>query len=327
MIIARVPFRISFFGGGTDFPSWFNHNLGHVISTTINKYCYVTCRVLPPFFDHKYRITYSKIEHTQSLKDIQLAPVREALRFLKETRGMEIRYDADLPARTGLGSSSSFIVGLLHTLKTLHQQPSTKKSLANDAIFLEREILKECVGSQDQTNAAYGGLNYIKFQKDDNNIISPIAISSSRKKELNNHLLLFFTGISRLSSTISQDQQKNLKKNETTLTKMSDLVNQAKDILEKEKDITQFGELLHYTWKLKKSLSSKISSSQIDNLYSCAQQHGAIGGKLLGAGAGGFFLVFAKPEDHQNIIKALSPRIHIPFQFENQGSHIIFQYS
>ena len=287
----------------------------------------MTCRVLPPFFDHNYRITYSKVEHTKSIKDIELAPVREALDFLQETRGMEVRYDAELPARTGLGTSSSFIVGLIHALRTLQDLNSSKESLARDAIFLERELLKECVGSQDQTNAAFGGFNHIKFQENESHIVSPISFSSDRKQVLNDHLLLFFTGISRFSTHISEDQQKNLKQNQNTLSKMSELVDQAKLILESDCDINDFGHLLNETWQLKKTLSSKITSTDIDTLYELARTNGAIGGKLLGAGAGGFFLVFAKPEYHQNIIQALSPRIHIPFNFEDQGSHIILNHS
>ena len=326
MIITKVPFRISFFGGGTDFPEWFNKNKGHVISTTFDKYCYVTCRPLPSFFDHKYRVTYSQVETTNTIDEIMLAPVREGLRFVKENRGMEIHYDADLPARTGLGTSSSFIVGLLHALNALKNQNPICEKLARDAIYLEREIIKDCVGFQDQIIAAHGGFNYIRFNSDSSYNLIPIAINSEFKARLNSHLLLFFTGISRNSSDISLDQRNNMKQNKVVLKEMSDLVDEAKKILEGQSDLNAFGELLDHTWKLKKTLSKRISSSYIDDLYSIAKEHGATGGKLLGAGAGGFFLVFANPEFHHNIIEALSPRIHIPFQFTSEGSKVILNH-
>jgi len=323
MIISRTPFRVSFFGGGTDYPTWFNKNKGAVLATTIDKYCYITCRYLPPFFDHKSRIIYSQMEHVKDIDDIDHPAVREVLRFLKINDGIEIHHDGDLPARTGLGSSSSFTVGLLNSLYALKGEMPTKARLAKEAIRVEQDMCKENVGCQDQALAAYGGLNYIEFGGEDHLQVRRVTISEEKVKRLENHLMLYFTGFSRTASEIAVHQIKNIPKKAKELTAMYQMVQQAMELLNKN-ELKEFGALLDESWKIKRKLSDKISTANIDDIYETAQRAGATGGKLLGAGGGGFILLFAPPSAHKKIQEKLKKLLLVPFKFENSGTQIIF---
>lgn len=322
MIITKTPFRMSFFGGGTDLKEFFREHNGSVISSTFDKYCYVTVRHLPAFFDYKNQITYSTIERVSDTESIKHPMVREAMKYL-DMQELVITYDADLPARTGLGTSSSFAVGLLNAFYALKGKYVGKKKLADDAIFLERELCNEAGGWQDQIAASFGGLNRIDFSSSGYKV-SPIIISPDRKKELNNNLMLFFTGFSRYSSEIQKDSKNNIKNKTKLLLEMRDLVDVTENILvDKNNRLDEFGRLLDYAWKLKRQIGSKISTDAIDELYSIAKKAGALGGKLLGAGGGGF-LLFYVPVDYQEQVKiALNNLLYVPFTFENTGTEII----
>ena len=325
MIISRTPFRISFFGGGTDYPVWYRQHGGQVLSTTIDKYCYITLRYLPPFFSYKYRIVYSKNEMVNTVEEIQHPVVRLALQTFGMKKGMEIHHDGDLPARTGLGSSSAFSVGLLHCLHVLQGKQVSKEELTKEAIHFERDVLKENVGSQDQVAVTYGGLNKISFFGHDEVSIQPIAISEERRKELESHLVLYFTGFSRNASDVAKEQIENTQSKEKELQRMSEMVDEAIEILQTpNKDITEFGKLLHESWQLKKSLSSRISTPEIDALYERAIRAGAVGGKVIGAGGGGFMLLFIFPEKQAAVKEALNDLLEVRFQFEQEGSQIIY---
>ncbi len=324
MIISRTPFRISFFGGGTDYPVWYRKHGGSVIGTTIDKYCYITCRCLPPFFEHKYRIVYSQAELVRNIDEINHPSAREVLRFVDINEGLEIHHDGDLPARTGLGSSSAFTVGLLHALYALKGTMPSKMQLAKDAIHIEQDVIKENVGCQDQAFAAYGGLNRFDFNGDCDIQIKPITISQPRLTALQNHLMLFFTGISRTASDIAGEQIKQTPNKEKELSEMMGLVDEAIKILTNERDLDDFGKLLHENWQLKRSLTDKISNPFTDFLYETAIKAGASGGKLLGAGGGGFIVFFVKPELQPQVSQSLHGVLHVPFRFEGAGSQIIF---
>lgn len=324
MVITKTPFRISFFGGGTDYPVWYKENAGAVLSTAIDKYCYISCRYLPPFFEHKHRIVYSKIENVKHVSEIQHPAVKAILDFCNVNKGMEIHHDGDLPARSGLGSSSSFTVGLLHALHALVGHISSEPQLAKEAIHIERHVLNEHVGSQDQISAAYGGFNKIIFHRNEEFRVEPITVKKEKIQQLEDHLLLIFTGFSRFASEIAQEQIKNTPRKKEELSSMQKMVEDAVGILNNNRDITEFGKLLNETWKLKKRLSDKITTSAIDEIYQAAIKAGAIGGKLLGAGGGGFMLLFAPPERHQKIRKALNEFLEVEFSFENEGSRIIY---
>lgn len=324
MIISRTPFRISFFGGGTDYPVWYNHHKGAVLSTTINKYCYITCRYLPPFFEHKHRVIYSKMEEVKDFRQIKHPAVREVIRFMKIKDGLEIHHDGDLPARTGLGSSSSFTVGLLNALYALKGVMPTKKRLALESIYIEQKMIKENVGSQDQIIAAYGGLNRIDLGGADEIKVQNVIMDKKRLKDFQSHLMLYFTGFSRFASDIAAEQIKATPAKEKELKTMYQMVEEAVKILCAHGTLTDFGKLLHESWQIKKGLTDKISNLRLDEIYSAALEAGATGGKLLGAGGGGFMLFFAKPE-HQAKIKAkLKKLLLVPFNFEDGGSRIIF---
>lgn len=324
MIISRTPFRISFFGGGTDYPSWYEENGGAVLSTTIDKYCYLSCRYFPPFFDHKNRIVWSKIENVSNLDEIQHPAIREILKYLNFQEGVEILHNADLPARSGIGSSSSFIVGLLSILHALRGEMLTKRQLAIEAMKMEQEILKESVGSQDQTAAAFGGFNKIQFGGVQKIQVSPVTVSEGKLQELKSHLMLFFTGFSRTASEIAGEQIRTMKSKENELRAMHGMVDESISILNRGTGITDFGKLLHESWTIKRGLSSKITDQNIDDIYATARGAGAIGGKLLGAGGGGFMLIFAEPAAQPKIKAALSKLLHVPFRFEHAGSQIIY---
>ncbi len=323
MIISRTPFRISFFGGGTDYPVWYRENSGCVLSTTIDKYCYITCWHLPPFFDYTNRIVWSQIETVSDINHIQHPAVRATLQFLNIKEGVEIHHAADLPARTGLGSSSSFTVGLLHALYALNGVMPTKLQLAKDAIHIEQNVLKESVGSQDQVSAAFGGFNKVEFKGNQDPYVTPITVNSDTLKQLQDHMMLVFTGFSRTASEIAAEQIKNTPNRKKELSAMLQMVDEALNIL-KSNNLIEFGKLLHESWQLKRSLTDKISTPQIDEMYDTARRAGAIGGKLLGAGGGGFLLLFAEPEIQPKIKAKLKNLLHVPFKFENLGSQIIF---
>jgi len=324
MIISRTPYRISFFGGGTDFPAWFRKHGGAVLAATIDKYCYLTCRHLPPFFEHRIRLVYSRIESCHSLDEIAHPSVREVLRYLKIDRGVEIHHDGDLPARSGMGTSSSFTVGLLHALYALKGFMPSKHQLAEESIHIEQEVLKETVGSQDQVSAAYGGFNHISFLPNGTFSVRPITLTQERLKELNSHLMLFYTGIKRTSADIAESYVNDIEARRRQLRIMKDLIEESISILNNGDDLCGFGELLHEAWQAKRSLSATVSNSFVDQIYESAISAGAIGGKLTGAGGGGFMLLFAPPSRQKEIREKLNTLIHVPFKIEFSGSQIIF---
>lgn len=324
MIICRTPLRISLFGGGTDYSEWSKESGGAVISTTIDKYNYISCRELPPFFDHKYRVSYSIVEHINSIGEIQNRAIRAVLEtFATSLSGLEINCAADLPSRSGLGSSSSFVVSLLQAIKTLEGVSVDKKWLAKNAIHIEQSVLNEVVGSQDQVAAAFGGLNKIEFCRNGDFIVDSLKINQDRKSELNDHLMLFFTGFSRIASEIASSQVKNFSKKVKELLEIYRMVEEATEVLESDCDIRLIGEMLDRGWKLKSKLSEMVTNSYLDSLYLRGKNAGAIGGKVLGAGGGGFMLLFVEPEKQDFVRNALSDLIYVPFKFENFGSQII----
>ncbi len=324
MIITRTPFRISFFGGGTDYPPWFKENGGSVLSTAIDKYCYISCRQLPPFFEHKYRIVYSKIENVQQISEIQHPPVRAILDWLRCEDGLEIHHDGDLPARSGLGSSSAFTVGLLNAINALRGQYITDEQLARDAIYIEQDVLKENVGCQDQIAAAFGGFNRIQFLTDGSFKVTPVILPRARIERLEQHLMLFFTGISRFASEVAKAKIDNLSSRQTELKRMEEMVLEALAILSRQNEgLDDFGRLLDESWQYKRSLSNKVSNSTIDDIYTQAKRAGALGGKLLGAGGGGFMVFFVQPEQRDRLREQLRNLIHVPFHFEQAGSRVV----
>lgn len=322
MIITRTPFRISFFGGGTDYPKWYQEHGGVVVATTIDKYCYISCRYLPPFFDHKYRIVYSRIENVKHIDEIEHPAVQAVLRYMQCERGLEVHHDGDLPARSGLGSSSSFTVGLLNALMALQGKYISNEDLAKMAIHVEQDIIKENVGSQDQISAAYGGLNRIEFLRDGSFRVNPIILHQERLSEFQDHLMLFFTGFSRIASEIAKSKIDNLKARTVELKQMKEIAHEAIDLLQGTSSLEEIGKLLDQSWKYKRSLSDKVSTSDIDQIYETAIKAGATGGKLLGAGGGGFMLFFVKPELQARVREALGHLVHVPFRFENGGSRV-----
>lgn len=325
MIIARTPFRMSFFGGGTDMQDFFSEHGGAVLSATFDKYCYINVRHLPRFFEHKTQISYSKIEKVNSVSEIEHPAVRNAMQML-DMHELIIGYDADLPARTGLGTSSSFAVGMLQAFYALKGKYVSKKKLADDAIYLERVLCNEAGGWQDQIAAAFGGLNRIDFHGNEYEV-HPVIINPERKQALNDNLMMFFTGFSRYSNEIQIDTQKHIHDKTKQLLEMKSLVYQAEEILEdKHRDLNEFGKLLDYTWKLKRQTGSKISTSTIDDMYQKAVDAGALGGKLLGAGGGGFLLFYVEKDKQESVKKALSKLLLIPFKFENMGTEIIYYF-
>lgn len=324
MIISRTPFRISFFGGGTDYPAWYRKHGGAVLATTINKYCYLTCRYLPPFFEHRIRVVYSKIENSRTVDEISHPSVREVLRHLNVDRGVEIHHDGDLPARSGMGSSSSFTVGLLHALYALKGYMPSKHQLAMESIHIEQERLKETVGSQDQASAAYGGFNHITFLPNGEISVRPMTLTQERIKELNSYLMLFYTGIKRTASNIAKSYVNDIEARKRQLRIMKDLLEESISILNSGQHISGFGELLDEAWQAKRSLSSTVSNSNVDEIYDQALSAGAIGGKLTGAGGGGFLLLFVPPSKQKKVREKLNKLIYVPFKFDFSGSQIIF---
>jgi len=323
MIITRTPFRISFFGGGTDYPEWYKQYGGSVLNTTINKYCYIMLRPFPPFFKYKYQIRYRKSECCVKIDSIKHPTVRECLKFMGIDSGIELVHTADLPARSGLGSSSSFTVCFLHAINALNGKLITKRKLALDAIHVEQNLIKENIGSQDQTAAAFGGLNKVDFGGASNIIITPITPNHNIINKLQDNLMLFFTGFSRTASDVAGTYIKTLKKNNRKeLFKMKEMVNYSIELLYNNK-LDDFGKLLNESWKLKKTFSKNISNDTIDEIYAEALKCGALGGKLCGAGAGGFLLLYV-PKEKQFFVKvALKDFLFVPFIFDTLGSQII----
>lgn len=324
MVIVQTPLRISFFGGGTDYPIWFRENGGAVLATSIDKYIYTQLRKSNPFLDHKHRIIYSRVENVDEIDQIVHPAVREAYRFMNVTDGLELHHDSDLPARSGMGSSSSFTVGLLHALKALRNEHADKTRLALDAIHVEQEMIKENVGCQDQVMAAFGGFNHVKFHGDGKFSVEPLIIRRERKAELESGLMLFFTGVQRVASQVAAEQIKNTPAKASELTTMHQMVNEGLNILNSGTPLVEFGKLLNEGWKLKRQLSSKISNSNIDDIYAAGLKAGAVGGKLLGAGGGGFILFYVPPELKRQVRMRLGGLLHIDFKFENRGSNVIF---
>lgn len=321
MIITQTPFRMSFFGGGTDFPGFYKEHGGAVISTTFDKYCYVNVRHLPRFFDYSTELSYSKTERVTSVDDIQHPAIREAMKYL-DMHELRLTYEADLPARSGLGTSSSFAVGMLNAFYALKGKYADKRKLADDAIYLERELCKEAGGVQDQIAASFGGFNRINFNAD-GYTVNPIIISPDRKQELNKNLMLFFTGFSRFSSDIQVSTMNAMGDKTQQLLEMLDLVDEAEKVLTTKCDLNDFGRLLDHTWKLKRGITSQISTDSIDGLYNTAIKAGAIGGKLLGAGGGGFLLFYVEQDKQSSVRRALEKLMYVPFEFENAGTQVI----
>ena len=322
MIITKTPFRMSFFGGGTDIPSFFNEHGGAVISSSFDKYCYVNVRHLPPFMPYRSELVHSKIERVDDIEDIQHPLIREAMR-LHDIHEIRLTYEGDLPARTGLGTSSTFAVGMVNAFCALKGKYMSKRMLADEAIKLERDILKEHGGWQDQIAAAYGGLNRIDFKNNDYSV-RPIIISPERKKELDSNFMLFYTGVQRFSSQIQANTFSDPKAKISQLKDIRDLVDEAEGILtNKNVSLDEFGKLLDVTWKLKKRTGSKVSSNGIDDLYNRGIKAGALGGKLLGAGGGGFLLFYVESEKRQSVSKELDELMEVPFNFEDEGATII----
>lgn len=325
MIITQTPFRMSFFGGGTDYSSFFNEYGGSVISTTFDKYCMVSVGHLPQFFEYTNQVTYSKVERVKSVDEIEHPAVRNAMKYL-DMYEMRIDYYADLPARSGLGTSSSFVVGLLNAFYALKGKYVDRKKLAEDAIWVERVMCDEKGGIQDQIAAAYGGLNRIDFHSSGFEV-NPIIISAERKKELNNNLMLFFTGFSRFSGQIAAVQEKNIHDKVKELKEIQTLVDEAHKVLISKGSLNEFGGLLDHAWKLKRGITDKISNNSIDDLYNSAVKAGASGGKLLGAGGGGFMLFYVEPDRQESVRNALKDFLYIPFEFENFGTRVIYYQS
>ena len=324
MIISRTPFRVSFFGGGTDYPGWYEEHGGAVLATTIDKYCYISVRELPPFFDHKFRVVYSMIENVKDVREINHPAVRAVLERLQPTKGLEIHHDGDLPARSGLGSSSAFTVGLLGALHAQSGRYTAKDALANEAIYVEHCLLREPVGRQDQISAAFGGFNHITFRQDGTYDVAPMILPKERIDELQDHLLLVFTGISRTAAEVAKTVITNLGSRAEEMRTLQEMVDRALKILASPgTSLTEFGRLLDEAWVLKRKLSDRVSNPAVDSLYETARRAGAIGGKLLGAGGGGFMLLFVRPENRARVRDALGNLITVPFRFETSGCRIV----
>jgi D-glycero-alpha-D-manno-heptose-7-phosphate kinase len=323
MIISRTPYRISFFGGGTDYPTWYLKHGGQVLSTTIDKYLYISCRYLPPFFEHRLRLVYSQIEMCQHSSELDHPSAREILKFLGIENGLEIHYDGDLPGRSGLGSSSAFTVGLLNALYAFKSQMVSKHRLATESIHIEQDLIKETVGSQDQTNAAYGGFNRIRFEVDGEIIVDPVTVGDERIHALDKNLMLFYTGIIRTAEKVAKSYVEDIGAKEKQLDRMHAMVDQAMDLM-RNGDLDDFGRLLNEAWQEKRSLSKLVSNRQVDEIYTAALSAGALGGKLSGAGGGGFLLLYVPVERQPNVKRKLSHLLHVPFVFEFNGSEIIF---
>lgn len=325
MIISRTPYRISFFGGGSDYPAWYREHGGAVLSTTINKYSYITCRNLPPFFDYVYRLRYFQREEVQTLEEIKHPSIRECLRYMNYHHGVDLVHHGDLPALTGVGSSSTFTVGMLNALYGMVNRMPTKSDLAAAAIHVEQNILKESVGSQDQVAAAYGGFNKISFGGDDDFTVTPILMNPAKLKRLEASVMLFYTGIARQASKIAGDQIGNISAKKVDMSEGVSMVDEALKLLQKsDDDLVAFGELLDHQWKMKRGYATGVSNVVIDAIYERGISAGAMGGKLLGAGNGGFMMFLVEPELQEKVKAALAPLLYVPVRFDKTGSQIIY---
>lgn len=324
MIISRTPFRVSLFGGGTDYPDWYREHGGAVVGFAIDKYCYISLRRLPPFFEHRHRVVYSKIETVNEIAEIQHPSVRACLGELGIEYGAEIHHDGDLPARSGLGSSSSFTVGLLNALHALNGCMTNKRALALEAIRIEQELIGENVGSQDQVWAAYGGINHVVFQPDGNIDVRPLVIPTARAERLLGSLILFFTGVSRFASEVAAKQIHNIRSRQVDLKAVGSLTADALDLLHADGgDLDDLGRMLHESWLIKRSLSDAVSTPEVDEIYRIAREAGALGGKLLGAGGGGFMLFYVPPDRQDAVRAGLSTLIEVTFGVDRDGSKIV----
>jgi|SRR5579875_1306206 len=323
MIITSTPYRISFFGGGTDYPVWFKEHGGAFLAASINRYCHISCRFYPPFFEYNYRIVWSRIELVHDVGEIEHPAVREAIRFLDVAEGLEIHHDGDLPARAGLGSSSAFAVGVLHALHALKGHLIPKSQLAQEAIHLEQNLLRENVGIQDQITTAVGGLNLVEIDRGGRFQVRPVPLSPIRKRALEDHLMLVYTGVPRTASDIAGKQIASIPNKSDVLKRMQALAHEAASVLTNGNDISDFGRLLHENWELKRSIAPEVSTPLVDDVYARARAAGAVGGKLLGAGGGGFILLFVAPEGRQKVLDALKEFLVVPFEFESNGTRIV----
>lgn len=322
MIITKTPFRMSFFGGGTDMESFFRENGGAVLSTTFDKYCYVNVRHLPRFFDYTSELSYSKTERVTNIEQIQHPAIRNAMKML-DMHEIRLTYEADLPARSGLGTSSSFAVGMLNAFYALKGKYADKKRLADEAIYLERELCQEAGGWQDQIAASFGGFNRINFNADGYEVL-PLIIAPERKKQLNQNLMMFFTGFTRFSSDVQKENFAGKTDKTAQLKEMLSLVDEAERVLtDKETSLDEFGRLMDHTWKLKRQTGAAVSTDSIDGLYAKGMAAGALGGKLLGAGGGGFLVFYVEPDKQEAVRKAMQELMYIPFEFENGGTRVI----
>jgi D-glycero-alpha-D-manno-heptose-7-phosphate kinase len=323
MIITHTPFRISFFGGSTDYPVWYREHPGAVLATAIDKYCLIVCRKLPPFFEYRHRIVYRTIEMTNTVDEIQHPSVRECMKFLGIEEGIHLHHDGDLPARAGMGTSSAFTVGLLHSLYALKGIMPRPMQLAKDAIHIEQDVLHENVGSQDQVTAAIGGFNRLDFSGDEIQV-SPMVLPKERLEHLEASLMLYFTGFARTASQVAKAQIEATPGKKSELCRMYEMVTEAVSILNSDRDLNDFGKLLHESWMLKKSLTKFISTPYTDYLYERALGDGAIGGKMLGAGGGGFMLLFVEPEKQAKVMEDFRGMLRVPFRFSKHGSEVIY---
>jgi D-glycero-alpha-D-manno-heptose-7-phosphate kinase len=324
VIISRTPFRVSFFGGGTDYPAWYSEHGGAVLATTIDKYCYISVRELPPFFDHRFRVVYSIVENVKDIGDIQHPAVRAVLEWMKVRKGLEIHHDGDLPARSGLGSSSAFTVGLINAIHALDGHHVSKEALANEAVHVEQCVLHERVGLQDQVSGAFGGFNHIVIAQNGTFSVTPMVLPIDRLQALQNHLMLVFTGISRTANEVAETVVLNMKNKAADMKTMQQMVDRAIEIVSSATtDLCELGHLMKEAWQLKRALSDRVTNGTVDQLLDTAMRAGAIGGKLLGAGGGGFMLLFVRPHDQPRVRAALEKLITVPFKFEMAGSRIV----
>ena len=324
MIMSRTPFRVSFFGGGTDYPAWYRQHGGAVIGTTINKYCYISFRKLPPFFEHRHRVVYSRIELPQTVDEIRHPSVRNVLREHGVTDGVEIQHHGDLPARSGLGSSSSFTVGLLNALRAHNGRVSSPEWLAREAIRIEQEVIHEAVGSQDQIWAAYGGTNFITFHADGRFEVEPVVMAEERRQEIESHMMLFFTRFSRIAETVAARKIENLSSRQKQLHTMRQMAEEARTILQTpDRPIRDIGLLLREAWCIKRELADGVTTAAVDEIHDAVLRAGALGAKLLGAGGGGFMLVFADPSTQPVIRDTLKNLIEVSFTIGSPGSRIV----
>lgn len=323
MIITRTPYRLSLFGGGTDYPAWFREHGGAVLATSIDRYCYITCRYLPPFFAHRSRVVYSKVEDVRSNAEIEHPAVRAVLETLGIDAGVEIHHDGDLPARTGIGSSSAFTVGLLHALRALQGLMPTRLELAREAIHIEQDVLRETVGCQDQIVAAVGGLVRVDFDPSGEWRVSPLLIPPHRTALLQQHLMLFFTGVARTASDVAAEQLRLLPALTGPMLEIQAFVPEAQGLICGQGPIAEVGRLLGESWHVKRSLTPRVSTPAIDAMYDAGLRAGATGGKLMGAGGGGFLVLFAEPGRHAAVRAALSGLLEVPFAFDRGGSQLL----